>query len=89
VTGKTEQLGGLGISVDAVRRNLMPLVPGGDKHWLPMVHLDHVASFVANLVRTDDVASNTYYLLDPRSDSPTMSALISTIATELRTMRPI
>ncbi|GED70449.1 MxaA domain-containing protein [Brevibacillus reuszeri] len=89
VTGKTEQLGGLGILVDAVRRNLMPLVPGGDKHWLPMVHLDHVASFVANLVRTDDIASNTYYLLDPRSDSPTMSALISTIATELRTMRPI
>ncbi|WP_284645970.1 alpha/beta fold hydrolase [Paenibacillus silviterrae] len=89
VTGKTEQLGGLGILVDAVRRNLMPLAPGGDKYWLPMVHLDHVASFVANLVRTEGVASDTYYLLDPRSSSPTMSSLIGTIATELRMMRPI
>lgn len=89
VTGKTEQLGGLGILVDAVRRNLMPLIPGGDKYWLPMVHLDHVASFVANLVHTDGVVSDTYYLLDPRSNSPTMSELIRTIAAELRTMRPI
>ncbi|MFC0215100.1 alpha/beta fold hydrolase [Paenibacillus chartarius] len=89
LTGMTEQLGGLGILVDAVRRNLMPLVPGGDRYWLPMVHLDHVASFVANLVSTENISSDTYYLLDPRSGSPTMRELIRTIATELRTMQPI
>jgi nucleoside-diphosphate-sugar epimerase/pimeloyl-ACP methyl ester carboxylesterase len=88
-TGKTEQLGGLGILVNAIRRNLMPLVPGGEKYWLPTVHLDHVASFVANLVRTKDLASNTYYLLDSRKESFTMNQLIRVIAAELRGKQPI
>lgn len=89
VTGKTEQLGGVGILVDAVRRNLMPLVPGGGGYWLPMVHLDHAASFIANLVRTEGVASNTYYLLDPQSDTPSMLEWIRTIAGELRVRKPV
>jgi nucleoside-diphosphate-sugar epimerase/pimeloyl-ACP methyl ester carboxylesterase len=89
VTGRTEQLGGLGILVDGVRRNLMPLAPGGDKYWLPMVHLDHVVAFIVNLVRTEGVNSNTYYLLDSKSDSPSMNELTGAIADELRVMRPI
>lgn len=88
VTGKTEQLGGLGILVDAVRRGLMPVAPGGNKYWLPMVHLDHVASFVGKLVRTEGITSDTYYLLDSQSDSPSMSALTRTIAAELKVMQP-
>lgn len=87
-TGETEQLGGLSILVDAVRRNLMPLVPGGDDHWLPMVHIDHVASFIADLANTQGLASNTYYLLDSRPASPSIRGLIQRMATELRTAQP-
>lgn len=89
VTGMTEQLGGLGILVDAVRRGLMPVAPGGNRYWLPAVHVDHVASFAAKLVRTEPIASDTYYLLDRQSDSYTMHEWIGMIAAVLHTRRPI
>ncbi len=88
-TGETEQLGGLSILVDAVRRNLMPLVPGGDDYWLPMVHIDHVASFIADLANAQGLASNTYYLLDPQPASPSVRNLIERIARELRIVPPM
>jgi nucleoside-diphosphate-sugar epimerase/pimeloyl-ACP methyl ester carboxylesterase len=88
-SGETEQLGGLSILVDAVRRNLMPLVPGGDGYWLPMVHIDHVASFIATLANTQGLSSNTYYLLDPKPASPSVRGLIRRMATELRTSQPL
>lgn len=88
-TGKTEQIGGLSILIDAVRRNLMPLVPGGDDYWLPMVHIDHVASFIAKLAHTDGLSSNTYYLLDPKHESPSIRDLIQLIAKELRIAKPL
>jgi nucleoside-diphosphate-sugar epimerase/pimeloyl-ACP methyl ester carboxylesterase len=87
-SGETEQLGGLSILIDAVRRNLMPLVPGGDDYWLPMVHVDHVASFIAKLAGTEGLSSNTYYLLDSKQASPSIRALIQLIAKELRTAKP-
>ncbi|MBP1906505.1 nucleoside-diphosphate-sugar epimerase/pimeloyl-ACP methyl ester carboxylesterase [Paenibacillus turicensis] len=87
-SGETEQLGGLSILIDAVRRNLMPLVPGGDDYWLPMVHVDHVASFIAKLADTEGLSSNTYYLLDSKQASPSIRALIQLIAKELRTAKP-
>ncbi|MEK5024901.1 alpha/beta fold hydrolase [Paenibacillus sp. FSL M7-1046] len=88
-SGQTEQLGGLSILIDAVRRNLMPLVPGGDDYWLPMVHVDHVASFIAKLAHTEGLSSNTYYLLDTKQGSPSIRALIQLIAKELQTAKPL
>lgn len=88
-SGKTEQLGGLSILIDAVRRNLMPLVPGGDDYWLPMVHIDHVASFIAKLANTEGLSSNTYYLLDSKQASPSIRVLIQLIAKELQTAQPL
>ncbi|WP_240040985.1 alpha/beta fold hydrolase [Paenibacillus ginsengarvi] len=87
-SGITEQIGGLSILVDAVRRNLMPLVPGGKDYWLPMVHIDHVASFIVNLVQTKELASNTYFLLDPKQDSPSIRSLIRQNAIEMRAAPP-
>ena len=87
-SGEMEQLGGLSILIDAVRRNLMPLVPGGDDYWLPMVHVDHVASFIAKLADTEGLSSNTYYLLDSKQASPSIRVLIQLIAKELRTAKP-
>ncbi len=87
-SGMTEQIGGLSILVDSVRRNLMPLVPGGKDYWLPMVHIDHVASFIVNLVQTKEPVSNTYTLLDPKQDSPSIRSLIRQIAIEMRVKPP-
>lgn len=87
-SGMTEQIGGLSILVDSVRRNLMPLVPGGKDYWLPMVHIDHLASFIVNLVETKELASNTYFLLDPKQDSPSIRTLIRQIAIEMRAAPP-
>ncbi|RRJ67467.1 alpha/beta fold hydrolase [Paenibacillus oralis] len=87
-SGVTEQIGGLSILVDSVRRKLMPLVPGGKDYWLPMVHIDHVASFIAGLVQTKEVASNTYYLLDSKRDSPPIRSLLGTIAAEMGVSPP-
>lgn len=89
MTGKTEQLGGLSILIDAVRRNLMPLVPGGDNYWLPMVHIDHVSSFISKLVTTENLSSNTYYLLDSKNESLSVRQFIQLIAKELKVPAPI
>lgn len=88
-SGKTEQIGGLSILVEAVRRNLMPFAPGGKRDWIPMVHLDHAADFIANLVHEHVPASNTYYLLDAKKNSPSVRELIGGIADELQVRRPV
>ncbi|MFF2157648.1 alpha/beta fold hydrolase [Paenibacillus chitinolyticus] len=87
-TGVTEQTGGLGILVDSVRRGLMPLSPGGAGQWLPMVHADHAAAFIAALVREEEPANGTYFLLDEKSGSPDMRELARSIAKEVRVRGP-
>ncbi|WP_028547134.1 alpha/beta fold hydrolase [Paenibacillus taiwanensis] len=87
-TGITEQVGGLGILVDTVRRNLMPLAPGGKDYWLPLVHVDHVAAFIAALTAEEHPIDRTYYLLDPKESSPNMVELTQLISKELRVSGP-
>ncbi|KOR89530.1 alpha/beta fold hydrolase [Paenibacillus solani] len=89
VTGKTEQLGGLSILVDSTRRKLMPLVPGGKEYWIPMVHVDHVASLVSALVEEDQPENNTYFLLDEKYNTPNMKELVTAIAKEVRVKPPV
>ncbi|MFX3635939.1 MAG: alpha/beta fold hydrolase [Candidatus Pristimantibacillus sp.] len=88
-SGATEQIGGLSILVDSVRRKLMPSTPGGANYWLPMVHVDHVASFISTLVELDAVESNTYYLLDQKQESLSITELLNLIAVELRERPPV
>ncbi|WP_053373074.1 alpha/beta fold hydrolase [Paenibacillus sp. FJAT-27812] len=89
VTGNTEQTGGLGILIASARRKLMGTVPGGPKHWLPLVHVDHTAAFIAALVSEQQPTSDTYYLLDEQNASPNMTELIRLINKELRVPAPI
>jgi nucleoside-diphosphate-sugar epimerase/pimeloyl-ACP methyl ester carboxylesterase len=89
VTGNTEQTGGLGILIASARRKLLGTVPGGPKHWLPLVHVDHTAAFIAALVSEQQPASDTYYLLDEQNASPNMPQLIRMINKELRVPAPI
>ncbi|MCG7408765.1 alpha/beta fold hydrolase [Paenibacillus sp. ACRRX] len=87
-TGITEQVGGLGILVDTVRRNLMALVPGGKDYWLPLVHVDHVAAFIAALSAEERPVDHTYYLLDQKSNSPDMIELTRLVSKEVRVNGP-
>lgn len=88
-TGNTEQTGGLGILIASARRKLMGTVPGGRKHWLPLVHVDHTAAFIAALTNERQPVNETYYLLDEQDKSPSMTELIRIINKELRVPAPI
>jgi pimeloyl-ACP methyl ester carboxylesterase/nucleoside-diphosphate-sugar epimerase len=86
--GETPQTGGLGILVSATARGLMQIVPGGSTHWLPLVHVDHVAAFISSLTLETAPVSQTYYLLDDPKVSPSMHELVASIAKELRVSKP-
>lgn len=86
-TGETEQLTGLGLVVDAVRRGLMRAVPGGTDHWLPLVAVDDVARLTAAVAVKPDAAGKTYYALD--RESPRIGELLRMIAHELRVGPPL
>ncbi|OAS23628.1 alpha/beta fold hydrolase [Paenibacillus oryzisoli] len=86
--GETPQTGGLGILVRATARGLMSVVPGGSTHWLPLVHVDHVASFINLLTKEAAPSTQTYYLLDDPEGSPSMHELVTQIARELRVRKP-
>jgi nucleoside-diphosphate-sugar epimerase/pimeloyl-ACP methyl ester carboxylesterase len=87
--GETPQTGGLGILVRATARGLMSIVPGGTTHWLPLVHVDHVASFINVLTKeASPPPTQTYYLLDDPKASPSMQELVAMIAKELRVRKP-
>ncbi|MFF2885834.1 alpha/beta fold hydrolase [Paenibacillus sp. NPDC057967] len=89
VTGITEQVGGLGILVNSVRRGLMALAPGGKTYWLPLVHVDHVAACIAALAQEEHPVNNTYFLLDQKMGSPDMMELTRLIALESGARGPL
>jgi nucleoside-diphosphate-sugar epimerase/pimeloyl-ACP methyl ester carboxylesterase len=87
--GGTPQTGGLGILIRATARGLMSIVPGGSTHWLPLVHVDHVATFINLLTKeASPPPTQTYYLLDDPKEGLSMQELVSMIAKELRVRKP-
>ncbi|HEY3364726.1 MAG TPA: alpha/beta fold hydrolase [Symbiobacteriaceae bacterium] len=84
-TGETEQLGGFGLVVDSVRRGVVPVIPGGESHWLPLVSVDDTAEFIARVATWSGGENQTYTLLDPTG--PRMPELMRVLARELG-MRP-
>jgi nucleoside-diphosphate-sugar epimerase/pimeloyl-ACP methyl ester carboxylesterase len=87
--GVTEQVGGLGVLVDAVRRNLMPVVPGGSSHWVPFVANDNLARIIIFLARKlKPIQSRTYNILGDKSNEPNMQELITTISHQLSLPAP-
>ncbi len=66
----------------------MSITPGGNSHWLPLFHVDHAAEFISALAKESNPVSQTYYLLDDKKQSPSMTELVSGIAKELRVSKP-
>lgn len=86
-TGETEQLTGFGLMVDAVRRGLMSVTPGGSDHWLPLITVDDLARLTVEAATRPDTADQTYFALD--NNSPGMIELLRILADELRMPRPM
>ncbi|MGC5775297.1 alpha/beta fold hydrolase [Paenibacillus pabuli] len=87
-TGITEQTGGIGMMIQAMRRRRMPLIPGGPQHWLPLVSNDVVAQTIVFLTRDRNPSGGTYPLLSRKADSPDMKELIRLLAAELDVSAP-
>lgn len=87
-TGETEQVGGMGILVDAMNRGLMPVIPGGANHWLPLVTNDDVAHAVVAVVRQAKSISGTYTLLGDKATSMSMTQLLAFMARQMRISVP-
>ncbi|BFH60783.1 alpha/beta fold hydrolase [Paenibacillus azoreducens] len=86
--GVTEQLGGLGVLVHAVRRGLMPVIPGGPGYWVPFVANDILARVIVHLARSGQPASETYTLLGRKQQEPDMKELLTLIAATLGRRAP-
>ncbi|CAJ1316221.1 SDR family oxidoreductase [Paenibacillus nuruki] len=93
ITGTTPQLGGLGIVVDAVRKGKMRIVPGGKRHWLPLVHVDYIADFLICLLLEEQHSQlphmQAYYLLNRPEHTYNIKQLVKQISLELNAPQPI
>ncbi|CAM2929669.1 alpha/beta fold hydrolase [Paenibacillus taichungensis] len=87
-TGATEQTGGIGMMIQAMRRRRMPVIPGGREHWLPLVSNDVVAQTLVFLTQDSNPSGGTYPLLSRKADSPDMKELIRLLAAELDVSAP-
>ncbi|MEC0212153.1 alpha/beta fold hydrolase [Paenibacillus ehimensis] len=87
-TGATEQTGGLGILVHAVRKRLMPVVPGGASHWVPLVANDALAGLLVHLAREANPDGGTYNVLGRKETGPNMKELLALISRELAVPAP-
>ncbi|WP_053779740.1 alpha/beta fold hydrolase [Paenibacillus xylanivorans] len=87
-TGATEQTGGIGMMIQAMRRRRMPVIPGGLQHWLPLVSNDVVSQTLVFLTQDINPSGGTYPLLSKKSDSPDMKELIRLLAAELDVSAP-
>ena len=87
-TGATEQLAGFGYLVNASRRKLMPVIPGGKKYWLPFVTDKLLAKLIVQLAQAERVVSQTYTLTPNKSEALNMVALNQLIARELQVAKP-
>ncbi|RAI94718.1 nucleoside-diphosphate-sugar epimerase [Paenibacillus pabuli] len=87
-TGATEQTGGIGMMIQAMRRRRMPVIPGGRQHWLPLVSNDVVAKTLVFLTQDSNPSGGTYPLLSRKADGPDMKELIRLMAVELDVSAP-
>ncbi len=77
-TGETTQLVGFAPIVEQLWRGKMPVIPGGARHWLPLVSVDFLAAFTARVPAIEAARGGSYTLLDDAS--PQLHELAAQIA---------
>ena len=80
-TGETTQFFGFAPIVEAIWRGKMPAVPGGGRHWLPLVTVDFLAALIARVP-----AGGSYTVLDDAG--PQLLALVARIAERIGVPTP-
>ena len=85
-TGETTQITGLGESIVALSRGRLPARAFSCHTFVPLISVDFVARFVADVAERDDTLGGSYPLLDP--DTPLLDALIDRAAQRLGVAAP-
>jgi nucleoside-diphosphate-sugar epimerase len=85
-TGETTQLFGFAEIVRDLNGGKLPAVPGGKRHWLPLVTVDYLAEFLARVTPSDRDMLVDYFLLDDRT--PDFGAMLKLVANRLGVKAP-
>jgi pimeloyl-ACP methyl ester carboxylesterase/nucleoside-diphosphate-sugar epimerase len=85
-TGETTQFIGFAPIVEALWYGRLPMVPGGSRHWLPLVTVDFLASFMARIPELAGSLGASYTLLDDRT--PMLVDLVRVIADRIGVTAP-
>lgn len=85
-TGETNQTTGLAETIGDLRNGSLPVLPATRGTWLPLIPVDWVAAFLAQIVEDDSSVGGSYPLLDERT--PPFTELIAQVASHLGVRAP-
>lgn len=85
-TGETTQFVGFAPLVEALWFGKLPAVPGGARHWLPLIPVDFLAAFTARVPELPETRGGSYLLLDDRT--PMLVDVIGQIADRIGVRSP-
>lgn len=87
-TGSTEQVAGLGLLVESMRRGLMPVIPGGKGYKLPLISNDALAKFIVQVVKLEQSSIQTYTLVPDNQHDPDISELLGVMSESMNMAAP-
>lgn len=87
-TGSTEQVGGIGLLVNSMRKGLMSFVPGGRDFRLPIIANDALAKFIVRILNQEQPKSQTYTLVPDQHADLNMTELLRIMAESLNIKGP-
>jgi nucleoside-diphosphate-sugar epimerase len=85
-TGEAHQVFGIEGLIDGLKRGTLSAVPGTPQAWTPLVTIDYVAAFAAQVPLQDAGPSTDYVLLN--QGTPTLKNMVGIIADELNLKAP-
>lgn len=86
VTGETTQFIGLAASLHDLWRGRLPLVPGTDRTFVPIVAADHLARVMVAAATRDDPPGTAYWVM--HDDTPPLVELVNEAARHLGVRSP-
>lgn len=87
-TGSTEQVAGLGLLVESVRRGLMPVIPGGKGYKLPLIANEALAKFIVQVIKREPSSIQTYTLVPDQPLDPDISELLGVMSESMNMAAP-
>ncbi len=85
-TGETTQFVGFAPLVESLWVGKLPAVPGGARHWLPLISVDFLAAFTARVPELPETRGGSSVLLDDRT--PMLVDVIRLVADRIGVRSP-